>query len=136
MQKTDCRAVGVKKKSQPKSSPIINGGLQINLNTILTSALGAFLIWLMTNALSTGRDNGKSLITIQATLPSIEGKVSDVKQSVTEVQKDLKDARAVMVTRDEMNTKQTRTEAAIKDVKDEQVRVRDQLSNHFQPPKK
>jgi hypothetical protein len=116
------------KRTKPQPQVTLgNGNLQINLNTIITTVLGAVIIWMITGALTTGKENNKSLSTIQTTLPFIDQKVTDVKQSVSEVKADLKDARAVMITRTELDNKQARTEAAIKEVKDEQSKVRDEL---------
>jgi hypothetical protein len=105
-------------------------GITINLNTVfgaLASLFGALVLWMVTSGLQTGKENNKALTVIQTTLPNID-------KGLTTVQADLKDASSKMVTRSEADNKQQRTEAAIKEVKDdvkevkaEQTRVNNEL---------
>jgi uncharacterized protein YlxW (UPF0749 family) len=135
-------------KSKPSSGISINANTVVGLiGTLLTTAFGAAVVFMVNGTLSNARDSKKALTDLTVEVPQIKTSVSDTNKKVEAVQVDVKDVKATAVTRAELDTKHNRLQDSIKEVKadvkeiavkQEQVKdklIEQELSNAQQRPK-
>lgn len=111
--------------------------LPVNVNTIIGgigTVLAGVIVWMVTNGLTTVKDTSKSMTKIETSLPFITQSITEVKASVATVQSDVKSASEKMVTRAESDEKQQRTEAGIKDVKDDVAEIKTEQARALVQP--
>jgi hypothetical protein len=119
--------------------------IPININTLIGAVLtliGGIVLYMLTSFMGQTKEQTKSLTTITTSLPFMQKSIDATAADVKEANKDLKEAKAVMVTRNELNEKHARLQDAIKDVKlevnevkIEQSKVRDDLIRQKPNPK-
>lgn len=121
-------------RSRMASKSQRSGGIVINANTVIgiigsliTTLIGAVLIWLVTGALQSAKDNTTKLTELKFEVPAVAKEVGEVKNTVGDIGKKVDQVEKVMVTRDELNRKQERTEKIVQEVRDEQKNVREEL---------
>jgi predicted nuclease with TOPRIM domain len=126
-----------------KAKPVTRAHFNANtivggITAMLVSLIGGVLLYLVTSGMTTAKEEAKkqteALTTITTTLPFMQKSIDGVVADVKEANRDLKEQRSTMVTRNELTEKNTRiTESikevkdSIKEVKDEQKAVRDKL---------
>ncbi len=102
----------------------------VNLNTILGgvgTALCGLILWMVTSAMSASKETAKTVNTMSTQLPYLQ-------HAIDTTAADVKEARATMVTRTELDNRHDRLQESIKEVKDdvkdikvEQGKVRQEL---------
>src|ERR1039458_9785217 len=157
--------MSTQRKRKPSSKPVQTapGGIVINASSILSGAYRGFitlasavLLYMVTSWISTSKENAKKqadTATAQTTkldaiqtyaLPQMQTSIEGIKSDVKEANSELKSAKAVMITRTELDSKNLALQNSIKEVKDsvhdvtiEQNNVRDALlkAATTKPPK-
>jgi septal ring factor EnvC (AmiA/AmiB activator) len=129
-----------KKVSEPQEKTVNAPILSINLNTIITTILGAVIIFLVTSLIKSVGDHGTTLTQLSVEVPNIKEKVTEVKSEVAEVKKSVGEvhtevtaAKEKMITREELNAKQQKTDDALKEIRGEQQKVREDIKTAPHP---
>ena len=108
-----------------------NSLADFNLNSILVIVAGVVVTWLVNNGLSTAKetkqatvDTKQNVAKIETALPFIADSQKRLENSLNQVQLDQKN----LITRSELDNKHNRLLLELKDVRDEQTKVRDDLN--------
>jgi cell shape-determining protein MreC len=118
--------------------------LTINVNTILGgigTIMCGVILYMVTTAMSSSKQTATDLNKIVTTLPFMQKSIDNAAADVKDTNKDLKEAKSVMITRPELENKHARLQESIKEVKEEvkevkteQNKVREELLRPIATP--
>lgn len=113
----------------PTKKKITNEGWtpKIDFNVIVTTVIGAVIVLLISNWAGKSGKTSETVSDIKTQTQMVQKDVSNLTTSLGEVKADVKEARANMVTRTELDNKHKALQDSIGKVSDRQERFQTQL---------